>query len=175
MAYHIRTYGDPVLKTKAAEVADINGKVARLVDDMFETLYESDSGIALAAPQIGVQKQIFVWDIDDEQMAIINPQIIESSGEWLYDEGCLSIPGLYVEMLRPNHVLVRGLTIDGDEIEIEASELMGRMFQHEIDHLHGVLMFDRMTPDQRKEAMKEYRRVQEQPDAEASKRRLRLQ
>ena len=175
MAYQIRTYGDPVLKTKAAEVADINGKVARLVDDMFETLYESDSGIALAAPQIGVQKQIFVWDVDDEQMAIINPRIIESSGEWLYDEGCLSIPGLYVEMLRPNHVLVRGLTVDGNEIEIEASELMGRMFQHEIDHLHGVLMFDRMTPEQRKEAMKEYRLVQEQPDAEASNRRLRLQ
>jgi peptide deformylase len=175
MAYQIRTYGDPVLKTKAAAVTDINGKVARLVDDMFDTLYESDSGIALAAPQIGVQKQIFVWDVEDEQMAIINPQIVESSGEWVYDEGCLSIPGLYVEMLRPNHVLVRGFTIDGDEIEIEASELMGRLFQHEIDHLHGVLMFDRMTPEQRKEAMTEYRRVQESPDAEAPKRRLKLQ
>ena len=175
MAYHIRTYGDPVLKSKAAVVADINGKIARLVDDMFETLYESDSGIALAAPQIGVQKQIFVWELDDEPMAMINPQIVESSGEWVYDEGCLSIPGLYVEMLRPNNVLVRGFTVDGDEIEIEAGELMGRMFQHEIDHLHGVLMFDRMSPEQRKEAMKEYRRVQEQPVAEAPKRRLRLQ
>jgi peptide deformylase len=176
MAYQIRTYGDPVLKTKASEVTDINGKVARLVDDMFDTLYESDSGIALAAPQIGVQKQIFVWDVDDEQMAIINPQIVESSGEWVYDEGCLSIPGLYVEMLRPNHVLVRGFTVDGDEIEIEASELMGRLFQHEIDHLHGVLMFDRMTPEQRKEAMTEYRRVQESPPpADAPKRRLKLQ
>ena len=163
------------MKTEAAAVADINGKIARLVDDMYETLYESDSGIALAAPQIGVQKQIFVWNIDDEQMAMINPQIVESSGEWVYDEGCLSIPGLYVELLRPNNVLVRGLSVDGDEIEIEASELMGRMFQHEIDHLHGVLMFDRMTPEQRKEAMKEYRRVQEQPAAEAPKRRLRLQ
>ena len=175
MAHRIRTYGDPVLKTKAAEVTDINGKVARLVDDMFDTLYESDSGIALAAPQIGVQKQIFVWDIDDEPMAIINPQIVESSGEWVYDEGCLSIPGLYVEMLRPNHVLVRGFTIDGDEIEIEASELMGRMFQHEIDHLHGVLMFDRMTPEQRKEAMTEYRRIQESPVTEVPNRRLKLQ
>ena len=175
MAYQIRTYGDPVLKIKAAEVADINGKIAGLVDDMYETLYDSDSGIALAAPQIGVQKQIFVWDVDDEQMAIINPQIVESSGEWVYDEGCLSIPGLYVEMLRPNHVLMRGFTVDGDEIEIEASELMGRLFQHEIDHLHGVLMFDRMTPEQRKEAMREYRRIQEQPEAEVPKRRLRLQ
>ena len=175
MAYHIRTYGDPVLKTKAAEVADIDGKIARLVDDMFDTLYDSDSGIALAAPQIGVQKQIFVWDVDDEQMAIINPQIIESGGEWLYDEGCLSIPGLYVEMLRPKDVLVRGLSVDGDEIEIEATELMGRMFQHEIDHLHGVLMFDRMTPEQRKAAMTEYRRLGEQPAAVTPKRRLRLQ
>ena len=175
MAHRIRTYGDPVLKIKAAEVPDIDGKIARLVDDMFDTLYESDSGIALAAPQIGVQKQIFVWDIDDEPMAIINPQIVESSGEWVYDEGCLSIPGLYVEMLRPNHVLVRGHTVDGDEIEIEASELMGRMFQHEIDHLHGVLMFDRMTPEQRKEAMTEYRRIQESPVTEVPNRRLKLQ
>jgi len=175
MAYQIRTYGDPVLKSKASEVSDINGKIARLVDDMFDTLYESDSGIALAAPQIGVQKQVFVWDVDDQHMAIINPQIVESSGEWVYDEGCLSIPGLYVEMLRPNHVLVRGYTVDGDEVEIEASELMGRLFQHEIDHLQGVLMFDRMTPEQRKEAMTEYRRLQEAPPTEASKRRLKLQ
>jgi peptide deformylase len=142
---------------------------------MFDTLYESDSGIALAAPQIGVQKQIFVWDVDDQHMAIINPQIVESSGEWVYDEGCLSIPGLYVEMLRPNHVLIRGYTVDGDEVEIEASELMGRLFQHEIDHLQGVLMFDRMTPEQRKEAMSEYRRLQEAPPKEAPKRRLKLQ
>jgi peptide deformylase len=92
----------------------------------------------------------------------------------VYDEGCLSIPGLYVEMLRPNNVLVRGYTVDGDEIEIEASELMGRLFQHEIDHLQGVLMFDRMTPEQRKEAMIEYRRIQEQPATEEPKRRLRL-
>jgi peptide deformylase len=175
MAYQIRTYGDPVLKSKASEVSDINGKIARLVDDMFDTLYESDSGIALAAPQIGVQKQIFVWDVDDQHMAIINPQIVESSGEWVYDEGCLSIPGLYVEMLRPNHVLVRGYTVDGDEVEIEASELMGRLFQHEIDHLQGVLMFDRMSPEQRKEAMTEYRRLQEAPPTEAPKRRLKLQ
>ena len=164
-----------MLKSKASEVSDINGKIARLVDDMFDTLYESDSGIALAAPQIGVQKQIFVWDVDDQHMAIINPQIVESSGEWVYDEGCLSIPGLYVEMLRPNHVLVRGYTVDGDEVEIEASELMGRLFQHEIDHLQGVLMFDRMTPEQRKEAMSEYRRLQEAPPTEAPKRRLKLQ
>ena len=81
----------------------------------------------------------------------------------MYDEGCLSIPGLYVEMLRPKQVLVRGLSIDGEEIQIEADELLARLFQHEIDHLNGVLMFDRMTADQRKLALAEYRRQEEQP------------
>ena len=174
MAYEIRTYGDPVLKSQAAAITEINGKVARLVDDMFDTLYDSDSGIALAAPQIGVQKQIVVWDIDEQPMALINPVVVESDGEWVYSEGCLSIPELYVDILRPNKVLVRGLDIDGNEIEIEAEELMGRMFQHEIDHLNGVLMFDRMTPEQRKEAMTEYRKLQEAPAAPAQRRRLRL-
>ena len=176
MAYEIRTYGDPVLKTPAAAVTDIDGKVARLVDEMFDTLYASDSGIGLAAPQIGVQKQIFVWEIDDEPMVIINPEIVESSGEWVYDEGCLSIPGLYVEMLRPNQVLMRGRTMDGDEIEIEADELMGRLFQHELDHLHGVLMFDRMSPDQRKAALAEYRQILDDQSkaAKAKPRRLKL-
>jgi peptide deformylase len=174
MAQPIRKYGDPVLKTQAAAVAEIDGKVARLVDNMFDSLYESDNGLALAAPQIGIQRQIVVWDLDEEPMAIINPQIVESSGEWVYDEGCLSIPGLYVEILRPNEVLVRGWTVDGDEVEIEASELMGRMFQHEIDHLNGVLMFDRLEGDQRKAALAEYRRLQEEPAAPPQRRRLRL-
>ena len=173
MAYEIRTFGDPVLKTPAAAVTQIDGKIARLVDDMFDTLYASDSGIGLAAPQIGVQKQIFVWEVDDEAMVIINPEIVESRGEWVYDEGCLSIPGLYVEMLRPNEVLMRGLDLDGNELEIEASELMGRLFQHELDHLNGMLMFDRMTADQRKEALAEYRRIVDE-QAAAKPRRLKL-
>jgi peptide deformylase len=175
MAYTIRTFGDPVLKTKAAAVTEIDGKVARLVDDMFDTLYHADTGIGLAAPQIGVQKQIFVWDIDEQPMVIINPEIVESRGEWVYEEGCLSIPGLYVEMLRPNEVLMRGVDLDGNTVEIEASELAGRLFQHELDHLNGVLMFDRMAPEQRKQAMAEYRRLLEgTPSAPAPKRRLRL-
>lgn len=174
MAQKIRTFGDPVLRTQALMVADVDGRVARLVDDMFDTLYESDSGIALAAPQIGVQKQVVVWDIDDVPMAIINPVVVESAGEFVYSEGCLSIPDLYVDILRPNHVLVRGVSVDGDEIEIEADELLGRMFQHEIDHLNGVLMFDRMSTDQRKEAMAEYRRMQENPLGRGERRRLRL-
>ncbi|MFZ9629562.1 MAG: peptide deformylase [Ilumatobacteraceae bacterium] len=174
MAQKIRTFGDPVLRTQALSVSEVDGKVARLVDTMFDTLYESDSGIALAAPQIGVQKQVVVWDIDDVPMAIINPVVVESAGEFVYSEGCLSIPDLYVDILRPNHVLVRGLSVEGEEIELEADELMGRMFQHEIDHLNGVLMFDRMSPEQRKEAMAEYRRMQETPSGRGERRRLRL-
>ena len=177
MSYAIRTFGDPVLKSKAAPITDVDGKLVRLVDDMFTTLYESELGIALAAPQIGVQKQIFVWDLDGERQVIFNPEIVESDGEWVYDEGCLSIPGLYVEMLRPKTVLMRGVDINGEVVEREADELEARMYQHELDHLHGVLMFDRMQPDQRKQAMKEFRRLQkEAPEQPESRfRRLRLQ
>lgn len=162
MSHKIRTYGDPVLKTPASPVSDVDGKIIRLVDDMFETLIDSGNGIALAAPQIGVQKQVVVWDLDEDPLAIINPEVVESDGEWVYDEGCLSIPGLYVEMLRPKQVLVRGLDLNGNLIEIEADELEARMFQHEIDHLNGVLMFDRLTRERRKEAITEYRRMQEE-------------
>jgi peptide deformylase len=174
MAYRIRTYGDPVLKSEAAPVAEIDGKVARLVDDMFETLYTSSNGIALAAPQVGVRKQIFVWDMDERPLVVLNPEIVESSGEWVYEEGCLSIPDLYVEIARPKQVLMRGLDLDGNTIEVEADELEARLFQHEIDHLHGVLMFDRMTSEQRKEAMIEYRRASEAPAEAQGRRRLRL-
>jgi peptide deformylase len=174
MTYEIRTFGDPVLKAQAAQVTDIDARLVRLVDDMFETLYTSDSGIGLAAPQIGVQKQIFVWDMDDEPMVILNPEIVESRGEWVYEEGCLSIPGLYVEMVRPKEVLMRGVGIDGNTIEIEADELAARLFQHELDHLNGVLMFDRLPPDQRKEALTEYRRLVEAAAPAGTTRRLKL-
>jgi len=179
MAYSIRTFGDPVLKTEAAPVTDVDGKLVRLVDDMFDTLYTSDNGVALAAPQIGVQKQIVVWDLGDgERDVIFNPEIVESDGEWFYDEGCLSIPGLYVEIVRPKTVLVRGVDIDGNVVEREAEDFEGRMFQHEYDHLHGILMFDRMLPEQRKQALSEYRKMQrDAADARATtppRRRLRL-
>ena len=179
MPHAIRTFGDPVLKTEAAPVTDVDGKLVRLVDEMFESLYQSDNGVALAAPQIGIQKQIFVWDLGEgDKDVLFNPEIVESDGEWVYEEGCLSIPGLYVEIARPKTVLIKGIGIDGDEVEYEADEFEARMFQHELDHLHGVLMFDRMTPDQRKQALTEFRRLQreatEPGTAAPRKRRLRL-
>ena len=175
MAREIRLFGDPVLKAPAAEITDVDGKLARLVDEMFEVMYEAP-GIGLAAPQVGVQKQLFVYDNDGQTGAVINPTIKDSGGEWVYEEGCLSIPGLYVEIVRPKEVLLHGWDLDGNEVEFEADELWARLIQHELDHLHGVLMFDRMTPDQRKEALIEYRRIQDEPvKAPRRPRRLRLQ
>jgi peptide deformylase len=176
VAREIRVYGDPVLKTKASEVTNIDGKLVTLADEMLEAMYAAP-GLGLAAPQVGVQKQLFVYDLGDEPRTIVNPRIVESRGEWVYDEGCLSIPGLYVEMARPKEVLLAGWDLDGNEIEVEADELLARVFQHELDHLNGVLMFERMTPDQRRQAMREWRRLQEDPAASEhapDKRRLRL-
>ena len=158
MGYDIRTYGDPVLAAVADEVENIDGKLVRLSQSMVQAMYKAP-GLGLAAPQIGVQKKIFVYDIDGEPVTLINPRIVESSGEWLYDEGCLSIPGLYVEMLRPKQVLLEAIDLNGNEIKVEADELLARLFQHELDHLEGVLMFDRMTADQRKEALDAYRKI----------------
>jgi peptide deformylase len=176
VANEIRVYGDPVLRTKAAEVDDIDGKLRVLADGMVEAMYAAP-GLGLAAPQVGIQKQMFVYDVGDGPHTIVNPTIKESRGEWVYEEGCLSIPGLYVEMVRPKEVLLTGWDLEGSEVELEADELLSRLFQHEVDHLNGVLMFERMLPDQRREAMREYRRLQEEPPAPerpAQKRRLRL-
>jgi len=175
MTYQIRTFGDPVLASQALPVTDIDAKIVRIVDEMFDTLYDSDSGIGLAAPQVGIQRQIFVWDMDDEPMVVLNPVIVESDGEWVYDEGCLSIPGLYVEMTRPKTVLMKGIDMNGNEVAIEADELEARLFQHELDHLNGVLMFDRMQPEQRKAAMAEYKKLTEQAAGLGAPKRLKAE
>jgi peptide deformylase len=151
----IRQYGDPVLKERARDVDDIDGKVASLVDSMIDTMYAAP-GTGLAANQIGVQRRIFVYDIGDGDGArtVINPRIVESEGEWAFDEGCLSVPGLSWEIVRPNAVHLVGLDLDGNEISIEATELEGRVFQHELDHLDGILLVERLDEDQRKEALR---------------------
>jgi peptide deformylase len=156
--YSIRVIGDPVLKQPASEVTDIDGKVARLADDMFATMYAAP-GVGLAAPQIGVQKRLFVYDHDDLKGTLINPSVKESSGDWTYEEGCLSIPGLYFEIVRPKQVLIAGYDLDGNEVELEADEIGARMFLHELDHLDGVLMTERLTDEQRKAAKRELREL----------------
>jgi peptide deformylase len=151
MVLSIRQYGDPVLKQRTREVEEIDGSVAKLVDEMFETMYDAP-GAGLAANQVGVQRRIFVYDVGEGPRSVINPRIVETSGEWAYDEGCLSVPGLSWEIVRPDRVHLVGLDLDGNEISVEADQLEGRVFQHELDHLDGVLLLDRLDEDQRRQA-----------------------
>ena len=155
MSYAVRTYGDPVLRQVAKPVDEVDGALVKLVDDMVETMYEA-VGVGLAAPQVGVQRRLFVYDIDDDEgpQAIVNPRIEESAGEFYFDEGCLSIPGLRIGIYRPETVLLKGVDLDGNELAIEADGFLARMFQHEVDHLDGVLMVERLDDDMRKQALK---------------------
>ena len=173
--YTIRVFGDPVLKQRATEVDEVDGALVRLSEDMFTTLYEA-SGLGLAAPQVGVQKRFFVYDLDEQPRVILNPVIAESRGEWTYLEGCLSVPGLHWEIARPKEVLVTGYDLDGNEVEVEADELLARLFQHEIDHLDGVLLLEHLDDDQRREAKKALRELllDTPPAAEPAPRRLSL-
>jgi len=155
-AFSIRTFGDPVLRLRAAEVTELDGKLKNLVDGMVETMYAAP-GVGLAAPQVGVQKRLFVYDIGDGPVTMVNPEIVESSGEWTYDEGCLSVPGLYFPITRPNRVTIRGVDLDGHEVILEGEELLGRVFLHELDHLDGVLLLERLDPDTRKNALRALR------------------
>ena len=149
----IRVIGDPVLRVKATEITEITENLARLTQDMLSTMY-SAPGIGLAAPQVGVQKRLFVYDWGSGPGALINPEIKDADGEWVFEEGCLSIPGLSWELLRPKQVHIVGVDLEGKEVSFEADELESRLFQHEMDHLDGVLLVDHLDEDQRREANK---------------------
>lgn len=151
-SYPIRTFGDPVLRRPTAEVTNIDGALAQLVDSMYETMYDAP-GVGLAAPQVGVQQRFFVYDVGDGAEVLINPVVVEGLGEWAFEEGCLSLPGLLFEIVRPKLVTVCAIDLDGREVVIEGDELLGRVFLHEIDHLDGVLMVDRLDPEDRKRAL----------------------
>lgn len=147
----IRTYGDPVLTAVTSEIELVDQKIRALAYSMIETMNEAP-GVGLAANQIGVQKRLFVYDKGDGPRVVVNPVIVETSGEWLYLEGCLSVPELSWEITRANAVHLRGYDLDGNELNIEAEEFEGRIFQHEVDHLNGVLLIDRLNDEQRREA-----------------------
>jgi peptide deformylase len=167
----IRTYGDPVLREATRDVEEIDGRLAALADTMIETM-RAAPGVGLAANQIGIAKRLFVYDAGDGPVTVINPRLVESDGEFTYLEGCLSVPGYAWEITRANRVHLVGLDLDGNELSLEADEYEGRIFQHELDHLDGVLLVERLDPDQRKEARallrKEFARVRRDPDGLAS-------
>ncbi len=156
----ILTYPDPFLRKKCAPVEEIDGEVLKLLDDMAETMYEAP-GVGLAASQVGVDKRIIVVDIspkareggEEEEIEyegpglieLINPEIISAEGEIVGEEGCLSIPGFVSDVKRKNRVVLEGYNREGELLEIEAEDLLARVFQHEIDHLDGILFIDRLS------------------------------
>jgi peptide deformylase len=152
----IRLFGDPVLRTAAVEVVDFDRELRRLIEDLTETMMEAP-GAGLAAPQIGVGLRAFTWYVDGEVGHLVNPVLDLSSETQDGPEGCLSIPGLSIDCRRALSVVARGFDMYGEPVTIEGSELLARAIQHETDHLDGVLFLDRLTPENRKLAMKEIR------------------
>lgn len=135
--------GEPVLRKKSKVVKEINDRIIELLDDMADTMYEAD-GVGLAAPQVGILKRVVVIDIGDGLIELINPEIIETSGEQIGEEGCLSVIGESGIVRRPNVVKVRAYNRKGQLFEIEGEELLARAFCHEIDHLDGILYVDKV-------------------------------
>ncbi len=141
---NIVTLGDEVLRKKCRPVSEVTERIQTLVDDMIETMHDAN-GVGLAAPQVGVMRRLFVVDIGDGPIVLINPEIIEMSGEQTGEEGCLSLPGKAGTVTRANYVKIKGLDRDGNEQVYEGTELLARAFQHENDHLDGVLYIDKAT------------------------------
>ncbi len=162
MEYEIRTFGDPVLKSRATPVKDFDESLKRLAEDMVRIMREHE-GVGLAANQIGRLKRIFVAAYEEDEgevheFAIVNPVIEERSKITEKDtEGCLSIPGTRVEVERSHSVTVSGQDPSGAPVRITAEGLLARIFQHEIDHLDGVLILDRTDRESRNNAMRERR------------------
>ena len=139
---NIRILGDEILKKQAKEVTEMTPKIEELIDDMFETMYDAN-GCGLAAPQVGVRKRIVVIDCGDQPLVLINPEILETSGEQTGQEGCLSVPGKVGIVTRPNYAKVKALDENMDEIIVEGTELLARCLCHEIDHLNGIMYVDK--------------------------------
>jgi peptide deformylase len=152
----IRIFGDPVLRTPAAEVVDFDKELHKLVADLMDTM-EDAPGVGLAAPQLGVSLRVFTYWVDEELGHLVNPTLKLSDDIELGEEGCLSLPGLSFDTPRARSVVAKGFNMYGEPIELVGSELMARCVQHETDHLDGIIFIDRLGPEERKEAMKEIR------------------
>jgi peptide deformylase len=152
----IRLFGDPILRKPALEVVDFDRELRRLVQDLTDTMLDAP-GAGLAAPQIGVGLRVFTWYVEGEVGHLVNPVLDLSEEQQDGPEGCLSIPGLSIDCRRALSVVARGFDQYGEPVTIEGSELLARAIQHETDHLDGVLFLDRLSPENRKLAMKEIR------------------
>ncbi len=146
----IRVYGDPVLRKKVKAIENIDGSIDKLAKEMIASLGRA-RGLGLAAPQVGFSKSLCIINLplmDDkikEPLVLINPEVKLREGEVCYEEGCLSFPGIYFEVTRPQKIALTGIDLDGNELEYEASDVLARVFLHETDHLNGVLFIDHLS------------------------------
>lgn len=170
--YPIRTFGDPVLRTVASEVTEIDETIAKLVDDMIETMYDAP-GVGLAAPQIGISRQVIVFDAGFGAREMINPVLVDLEGPsatapgleepfdadelYEFDEGCLSVPGHYWPITRSSFAWAKGIDLSGNEVEYAGDELLGRVLQHEVDHVNGILLIERLERRAKKQALRDIR------------------
>ena len=143
----VRKYGDPVLRRRAAEIAEVTPELRRTIADMIETMYD-EVGIGLAAPQVGVPLRLMVVGHEEgrEPRALINPVIVDRGGTVTAEEGCLSLPGIFAPVTRSEWVEVEATDVDGRSVKMRGRGLLARVFQHEVDHLDGVLFIDRLDP-----------------------------
>jgi peptide deformylase len=165
-------YPDKILKKKTAPVENIDAKTQQLIDDMIETM-KCAHGVGLAANQIGISQQLCVIDISVKEeevplIVLINPVVVEKTGMMEAEEGCLSVPGYMTTIKRPEKVFIRGLNREGKEMEIEAGGLLARALQHEIDHLEGLLLIDRMSPIRREFFKRRYKKFLQEMNKEGS-------
>ncbi len=150
MILNVVKYGDPILTSRAEDVGDFDEKLHKLIDDMFETMYGAP-GVGLAAPQVGVLKRLFVMDCSSgkdnkQKVVLINPVIETEEGEQIGDEGCLSFPGIFLEIKRPQRIVVRARDMDGSEMTLDVMDLQARCVSHETDHLDGELFVNYLSP-----------------------------
>lgn len=161
----IYKYGDDILKLKAKEVENLDGKIAQLVDRMTRTLHKTYSAIGLAAPQVGESLRLSIIDLSmgenkDDQIVLINPEILETEGNETGDEGCLSFPGLTLTINRAARIFLKNFDMNGKEVRKEIDGFLARVIQHELDHLNGTLIIDRVSSLKRQFVKKEIKRLQ---------------
>jgi len=160
----IRTYGDPTLRRRAAPVEEIDNEILTICEQMVEAMIRAN-GAGLAAPQIGISKQIIVLDVDGQFHVLINPRLVETSEETeQISEGCLSVPGVDAPVDRATRAVLEGTTLEGETVRIEGEGILARAMQHEMDHLNGNLFLDRLSPARRRSLLKEYQRSRREED-----------
>jgi peptide deformylase len=159
----VRLYGDPVLREKCREVKEVNDQIKELLDNMADTMYHN-KGVGLAAPQVGIPKRVIVVDAGEGLTTLVNPRVLQCQGEAINAEGCLSLPGIVLDVRRAQEVVVEGLDRDGKPRRIKADGLYARVLQHEIDHLNGALITNHVSRKKLKTIRKQLKNLEEKKE-----------